>query len=472
MPASSLWPLPSSLSALGHVVFVCAGLLVYVLATRVGQQRRHPSAAVAWVVGIAAFPYLGIPLFLVFGTRKFARPAPRGRVPVAAASIPPSPPWATRLLCGLGVPAPVCNRSAAFHADGPAAYQALIELCAGARQQLDVGTFLLGNGRVGTGVAEALVAAASRGVRTRLLLDSVGSLKTSRTLLHQMEGSGVEVRRFMPLLHNPMRGRSNLRNHRKVAISDGRRLWSGGRNLADEYFAAEGAPGAWIDLSFVVDGDVTAQALAQFEQDWRASSGHSPADASPVPAPAKASDAAALSAQAQWIPSGPDRAEDTLHALLMTAAYQARRQIAAVTPYFVPDDALLDAWCTACHRGVEVVLVLPRRSNHRLADWARERALRRLVEAGGRVLLAGPMVHAKAIVIDADLALCGSVNLDSRSLFLNYEAMMAFYGAEEIAWLAQWIDELARQSTPHATRRPGWWRDLGEGIVRAIGFQL
>jgi cardiolipin synthase len=470
MPVRTMPVWLPNLSALEHGAFVVAGLLLYVLATRLGRQRRHPSAAIAWVLGIAAFPYVGVPLFLLFGTRKFARP-PRAAAGAVTPPVPTGAPrWAGRLLGGLGVAPPVALRAASFQPDGARALSGLLALCEAARERLDVGTYLLGNDQVGSAVAAALSAAAARGVVTRLLLDSVGSLTTSRQSLRRLQQAGVQVRRFMPLLHNPMRGRSNLRNHRKVVIADGIRLWSGGRNLADEYFAMHDGAGDWVDLSFVVDGAAATQAQRQFDDDWRGASGTVAAHAfEPV---ARAADDAASAALAQWIASGPDWPDDTLHALLMTAAYQANERVLAVSPYFVPDDALLDAWCTACRRGVKVDLIVPRRSNHHLADWARERALRSLVHAGGHVWLADTMVHAKVVVIDAQLALCGSLNLDSRSLFLNYEAMMAFYGAAEVEWLTAWADALLRRARPHAGDEPGLWRDLGEGIVRAVGFQL
>ena len=138
----------------------------------------------------------------------------------------------------------------------------------------------------------------------------------------------------------------------------------------------------------------------------------------------------------------------------------------------MPDDALLDAWCLACRRGVQVSLLVPQRSNHRLADWARERALRQLVAAGAQVWLAPGMLHAKGVLIDDELALCGSLNLDARSLFLNYEAMAVFYGAEEVRWLSDWYARQRAHAHPYAARRPSLAHDIFEGVVRAIGFQL
>jgi cardiolipin synthase len=460
------WPLP--ISPLQHGIFIACGLLLYILITRIGEQRRHPSAAIAWVLAIVAFPYAAIPLFLIFGTRKIRRPAPTNLAPCPFPLTDDAAFWASRLLRGLGVADAVHNASIRFHADGPQSHEALLQLFNQAEQRLDVSTYVLGNGRVSAGVVDALLAAVTRGVEVRLLIDWVGSLKTSRRLLSRLRAGGVELRQFMPLLHNPMHGRTNLRNHRKLAVADGRYLWSGGRNLADEYFLDQGGQAAWPDLSFVIDGSVAAQAAAQFEQDWQMASGRRNTPPAPRPGPAPSRSGAL----AQWVPSGPDQGEDTVHSLLIASAHHARHRILAVSPYFVPDEALLNAWCTACRCGVQLCLLVPQHSNHRLADWARERALRRLVEAGAQVYLSPTMVHAKAVVIDNHLALCGSVNLDSRSLFLNYEAMTAFYGSTEVDWLAQWIQTQVDQASPYPARRPNWWRELVEGLVIAVVFQL
>jgi cardiolipin synthase len=463
-----IWPF--SLSTLEHGAFVATGLLIYVVVTRISQQRRYPSSAMAWVIGIAAMPYLGIPLFLIFGTRKVIRPVAMTSAAIAAPHAGDVPDWAARLLAGLGVAPPAHNDTIAFHPDGLASHRALIELIENAHEHIEICTFILGSDTVGTGVGEVLIDAVERGVRVRLLIDAVGSFNLPRRMLRRLQRGGIDVRHFMPLLHNPIHGHTNLRNHRKLAIADGKRLWAGGRNLADEYFLDKPHQPAWVDLSFLVDGLLAGQAQTQFEQDWRTADGH--IGNHPCPAVQATPLQIGTGPLAQWIACGPDHADDTVYALLVSSVYHAKNHILVVTPYFVPDAALLDALCLACRRGVQVRLVMPKRSNHRLADLARERALRQLAGSGAKVYLAPWMVHAKAIVIDADIALCGSVNLDSRSLFLNYEEMTAFYGASEIAWLAAWIDRLANQGSPYQVKRPTWYRDVLEGIVRAVGFQL
>ena len=457
-----------SLTPLEHGAFVFVGLLIYVMVTRIGQQYRQPSAAIAWVMLIALLPYVGTPLFLIFGTRKLVRAPRRFVVRGPAAVGTEGPEWALTLLVALGVSPPVRNASIAFQGDGEDALRELLALIDGARERVDLGTFLMADDAVGAVVSAALVRAAARGVHARVLVDAIGGLRTSRRLVRELRAGGVQMRWFMPVLRNPVRGRTNLRDHRKLVVVDGESVWSGGRNLAAEYFLdAPGRP-AWRDLCFVVRGPLAAQALEVFDHDWNSAWGKSP-HAAPATEPPPGVDGGPV---AQLVPSGPDHADDTVHALLLASAYYARERILAVTPYFVPDDALLAAWCIACRRGVRLTLVVPQRSNHQMADLARERALRELVAAGAQVLLFPSMLHAKAVVVDGQLALCGSANLDGRSLFVNFELMTAFYGAGEIAWLAEWIDALARQSGPYDARLPSWGRDVLEGVVRSVGFQL
>lgn len=478
-----------ALTPLEHVAFVAAGLLTYLVVTRVRRQRRHPYAALAWVMGIAAFPYLGLPLFLVFGTRKVVRPAtPRQPAPAGPwAALAPL--WATRLLAALGVAGARPQAVVRFESDGEAALAQLQRVIGSARHTLDICTYVLGDDEVGAAVAAALADRARAGVRVRLLIDSIGSLKSARSHEAMLKNAGVRTRLFMPALGRPGRGRVNLRNHRKLLIADGAVVWSGGRNLANEYFIGRVGEPPWLDLSFAAEGALAAQAQALFDGDWRIARGarqalrlgyaerfarqqalEQPSDAADYAA-APSTDAT-VSSLAQWVPSGPDFHEDVLHALLVSAAFHAEQRLLLATPYYVPDEAVQEALVLAAKRGLQITLLLPRRSNHRLADWARGRAVRELVEAGVDVRLLPAMLHAKAVVVDDVLALCGSANLDSRSLFINYEAMAAFYGRAEIDWLADWINAHAAQAEPASAKPPSWLRDIGEGIVATLAFQL
>jgi cardiolipin synthase len=321
-------------------------------------------------------------------------------------------------------------------------------------------------------VVEHLLQKARRGVHVRLLLDGMGSLMERHPNLKPLVDAGGQVALFVSPLRSSLKGRSNLRDHRKLLVTDAvlatAHLWCGGRNMATAYF--EGVPGEspWRDLSFDLSGPLVRQAGALFERDWAFANGR------PLPLPAQLN----LSALpfsldgAQVVASGPDQADDTVYSLLVTAAYRARQRIALATPYFVPESALLMALCLAARRGVSVDLLLPVRSNHRLSDLARSRALRSLAGAGGRVWLAPGMMHAKLAVIDQSLALAGSANLDSRSLFLNYELMLAFHKTTDVRRFADWFDLERMTARPYVATQPGLIRDAAEGMLLWLGFQL
>lgn len=568
-----------------HAIFVLLSLLVYVSVTRIGHQRRAPSAAMAWVLLLVAFPYVGLPVFLMFGTRKLLRPGQRAPRRFDPASNPlcgipqteraPIDIWAGELLASMGMPPPAVGGKVSFQAQGEEALQAVIDLIDQARQQLRVATFLLGQDDQAERIVEALCRASARGVEVRLLLDAMGCLRVTAHQYEQLLAAGVWVRRYMPLLHNPVHGRANLRNHRKLLVADEQTVWAGGRNLAGEYFMGVGDEPAWLDLSFSIEGPLVAQAIEMFERDWRVgkrlparyrrravryrgtalarvvepmaqvadmpeqliaqvlartSSNASPsalsepskasdhsegmqgaesargamspdqaaldgeeagvlrsegelADARPAgdmsasvtPADGVPVDGTLLDARplvTQLLPSGPDLFDDTLYSLLLTAAFHAERRLLAVTPYFVPDEALMTALMMAARRGVQISLLIPAHSNHRLADVARMRALRQLAQVGAHIHLYPRMLHAKVVVIDEAMALAGSLNLDSRSFFLNYEMMVAFYRKTEVRWLSDWLEGHIAEARPYRGRPASWWKDILEGMVRAVAYQL
>ena len=472
------------------VMLAVLGLLVYLVTTRVRRQRRRPSAALAWVLAIVAVPYLGLPAFLIFGSRKVVRPgAPDRPAPLGVWNDPAlAPAWATRLLAALNVAGPVPAPAVAFQDDGAESLAALCALIDSAQRTLDICTYLLACDVVGRAIAQKLAERARAGVRVRLLVDAIGSWRAPRAHDDLLLPAGVQRRAFMPLLLNPRRGHTNLRNHRKFAIADGAQVWSGGRNLAAEYFTGKPRQPPWLDLSFTAQGLLALQAQAIFDGDWRIARGlRSPPRTSyaqrverllarrskALPDAAAGASAPPLAQPlAQWVPNGPDCHTDNLHALLVSAIVHAQQRVLIATPYCVPDEGLLDALTLTARSGVHVLLLIPERSNHHLADWARGRAIRQLAAAGGEVRLLPHMLHAKTVVVDDALALCGSANLDGRSLFINFEAMAAFYGPAQIRWLADWITRTAGNSPRVHPHPPAWWRDLLEGVVGAVAFQL
>ncbi len=457
-----------------HGIVVALGLVVYVGVARALPQRRDPSAAIAWVVALALVPYIAMPLYLMFGSRKLRMrdaPALPPTVLPAEGDDEAASLWARRLGRSMGLAPAAAYTALHVHADGGDARRAVLEIIDGAERTLDVCTFILARDGLGDEVSAALRRRAEAGVRVRLLIDGIGAWLGGRLDVATLRRSGVEVVKFVPPFRSILRGRANLRNHRKMVVADDARLWCGGRNFAAEYF--EGDPGrgieAWQDLSFDLGGALVARAHEQFEKDWAYATLR--IDVAPGRAVA-ARFGRTGEPLAQLIPSGPEQADDTVQALLLSGSFMAQRRILVVTPYFIPDATLLLGLSLAARRGVIVDIVLPRRSNHRLADVARHRPLRDLAAAGARIWFAPRMLHAKAVVVDEQIALAGSANLDLRSLFLNYELMIAFYEPADVARFAAWIERERGVAERFVAREPGLLRDLFEGLLLWLAFQL
>ena len=371
----------------------------------------------------------------------------------------------------MGLAAATPYEALAIHDDGAAARRAALEVIASAERTLDVCTFILARDRLGDEIAAALCAKAEQGVRVRLLIDGIGAWLGGKLDIAALRRSGVEVVKFVPPFRSILRGRANLRNHRKMLVADAMRLWCGGRNFAAEYF--EGDPGreggeVWHDLSFDLRGEIALRACDLFEKDW-AYAKRVVEEETCVVSHAVAPLAEPL---AQLVPSGPEQIDDTVQALLLSGCFMAKRRILAVTPYFIPDATLLMALSLAARRGVTVDIVLPRRSNHRLADVARHRPLRDLAAAGANIWSVPFMLHAKAVVFDDQLAIAGSANLDLRSLFLNYEMMVAFYEPVDVQRFSDWIECERLGAVRFHPREPTLLRDLAEGLLLWLAFQL
>jgi len=448
-----------------HGLIVVIGLLIYVLTTHSLQQRRTPAAAISWVLTIALIPYVGVPLYLLFGTRKLVHSGSHILGITPAPGLNSDDAWPRQLAASMGQPPVASYQKLRIHAEGKQALQSLWELIDSAEHELVMCTFILGRDAMGKELMARLIGKARGGVRIRLLIDGTGRMLGGVVNLHKLKAAGVQVALYGPILHVPFKSRANLRNHRKMLVADGVRLWCGGRNFAAEYFDGVRKRGPWKDLSFDLEGPLAFQARELFECDW--------AFATDSPKVERVQAVQIVREPlAQVIASGPDQSDDTVHNLLVTACFKARSRIAAVTPYFVPSDALLMALLLAARRGVIVDLILPRRSNHTMADFVRHRAIRELAVAGGRVWLAPYMLHAKAVVIDDGLALTGSANLDSRSLFLNYEMMVMFYDVADIRRFASFIEKHREAADRYLARKPGLLRDLTEGLVLWLAFQL
>jgi cardiolipin synthase len=241
----------------------------------------------------------------------------------------------------------------------------------------------------------------------------------------------------MSLLKHPIKNKINLRNHRKMIIIDNFSVVSGGINISSDYLSQKIDDNSWTDLSFIINGTATLHYCEIFKYDWE-----SQTDKELVIKKHKNRKQENKSI-IQVVPSGPDVDNDALYEAILYALFLAKKRVWIISPYFVPDGALMDALIIAKHRGIDIKLILPQNSDQILADISRSGFLRDLQKEGIEILLYKPkMLHAKAMLIDDDIAMIGSSNFDARSFFYNFEVMSFLYSKKDIIEVEKWVKTL------------------------------
>ena len=455
-----------STTLLSHHLSAVLGFgLALLLYAHLLLQKRPPASTWAWMIIFLFAPYIGIPVYLIFGGRKirWAMQA-KGTLYSEQASSSRHDPYsvAERIIVACGAPEASLGNRVKLLDSGVRAYNELCELISGARESIDIATYILGNDEVGQAITARLTEQARAGIKVRLLMDAMGCLTLPRRHLSELRDAGGRTAFFMPFLHLPFRGYSNLRNHRKIAIADGSRAMAGGMNIASEYMGPTPLTDRWKDLVLSIEGPSVVDLAEIFAKDWRFAT----KDKSPTPrlsAVEKGGDSVV-----QIVASGPDAAGDPLYDAYLTEIFRAEKRIWIVTPYFIPDSALARGLSLAAKRGLDVRVLVPRVSNHGLADLARGPVLRELETAGARVLgFRDGMVHAKATLIDGNIATVGSANLDMRSLFLNYEVGVFLYSRPDIDDLERWFHGLAAHCD-EGTQPVSHARDLWESAALLV----
>jgi cardiolipin synthase len=453
--------------ALAHLLSLVGFIMAILLLARAGEQRRPTGSVVAWLFAILLVPYIGVPLYLVFGGRKLRR-----RV-VSAARTRAAPELGVGrlaiMLSASGAAPPTRGNELALLTNGEIAFARIVELIQGARATIHISTLIFANDEVGQSLAAMLADKARGGVEVRLLVDALFEFRSSRTLVDRLRGAGVKVAWFMPLWSFSPRRRINLRLHRKAVVVDEERAIVGGMNLAREYMGPTPLPGRWRDLSILVRGPAVRDIETIFANDWLFATeenlSRTPARESDGVGPSEAADPAGPVVQV--VGSGPDVDSDRIYDAVLSGTFEAKRRLWVATPYFVPDEALLRALVLAVRRGVDVRVVVPRRSNHLTADLAGASFLRELSREGGKVHCYVPeMLHAKIVLIDDDLAILGSANMDMRSLFLNYEIALVITSRPEAAELEAWFRSVFTQCVELAV--PGRARAILEPVARLL----
>lgn len=410
-------------------------LLSWTMALGIVRERRPPAATLAWVALLVLLPVFGLLLYLLIGARKLPRRTHRPCQPELAleAVVPEAQADALdRMLRRFGIP-PATRGNALRITMAPEQARAdLLDVIGAAQQRLWVLMYSFEGDASGRAVLGELTAAARRGVDVRLMVDDLGSFGQLGSIRREFEASGGRIVHFKPVWYALTRRIANLRNHRKIVVADGALAWTGGRNVGDVYLDPKA--GHWLDLSAVVRGPVVAVMEEICRGDWQFGSG----DAT-CPAPGTAI-ANAGDATLQMLPSGPEHRDDLWQVSLIKACFEAQSRLWLATPYFVPDETVMNALLTAARSGVDVRILVPTRSDNLLVDFVARSYLREIQRSGvGVYRYDHGMMHAKVVLVDRSLGMFGSANIDARSLFLNYESTLIGYDEATIAPLEQFF---------------------------------
>jgi cardiolipin synthase A/B len=330
-------------------------------------------------------------------------------------------------------------------------------------------------GRVGE-IYSALARAAARGVICRVLVDAVGSapfLKSREAAgLRKM---GVKVVSSLPVgLFRMLFVRMDLRNHRKIIVIDGEIGYAGSMNLVDPaHFKAEAGVGRWVDAMARLRGPAVEVLNGAFLEDWELETDEGMAilETADIHAVAEQGDAVV-----QVLPSGPGLNRASIHQLLLSLLYSAEQELVLTTPYFVPDESIMTALVSASRRGVAVILNVPERLDSVLARYAGAACFEELLSAGVRIARYEPdLLHTKAITVDGRISVLGSVNIDMRSLWLNFEISLFIYDRACTTRVRALQESYLHDSVelhPPAWRQRPLTERAAEGVLRLLGPML
>lgn len=403
-------------------------------------QRRSPAAARTWLLLIFLAPWAGLVLYAFFGRaylpgrRLQLRQETSQRVRSAARDIvephgthpdlAPALMEVVKLAENLGDFPITRNNTIELLTDYDGSIDRLIGDVREARNHVHLLYYIFADDATGGRVADALIEATGRGVTCRLLIDSLGSKKARRSLVPRLRAAGVEVTILLPHRWFRLRGaRLDLRNHRKIAVMDGRVGYVGSQNVVDATFK-KGI--VYQELVARVTGPVVLELQGVFLIDRYFETEKALQEERNFPAPEWPG-----TSPAQVLPSGPSYPHANNQRLIVALVHAARQRVVITTPYFIPDEALSQALQTAALRGVEVHLVVSKKADQLLVGLAQPSYYEELLEAGVHIhRYREGFLHAKHLSIDDTIVLIGSSNMDLRSFQLNAEVTMLVYDPE------------------------------------------
>jgi len=446
-------------------------------------NKRDVRAATLWIATIWLIPLLGPMLYLALGVNRvrrraltlgvhgtLQRPSPDNLGepnPAAAEHLKMLASVVNRLVAQ---PLVAGNRIRPL-VNGDAAFPEMLTAIESAQKSISLASYIFDNDASGKKFADALGRAVQRGVQVRVLIDAAGVRYSWPPVTHRLKHLGVNVARFLPSLAPWRVATINLRNHRKSLIMDGTLAFTGGMNIRHGNVLQDQPKSPVQDLHFRVEGPVVTQLQEAFANDWAFTTSETLDGLIWFP---EVRECGGLVARV--ITDGPDADFEKLRWALLAALTEAQTSIQILTPYFLPDAALVTALNLAALRGVRVEIILPAKSNLPFVHWASRAMWWQVLEHGCQLWLAPPPFdHSKLMIVDGHWVLLGSANWDARSLRLNFELNLECYGREFAQEMAQVIAKKmagARKVTLAEVDRRPYPARLRDAIARLFSPYL
>jgi len=465
-----LWP---------QVVAVLTVAISLVASGHAVLYKRDTRSVVAWVGLIWLAPVVGAVLYVLLGINRIRRKAKALRAeaaPVQKAVLEEAD--ASRVLSGnenlaalsrlvgevVQLPLLAGNLVEPLNG-GDAAYEDMLEAIDDAKESVMLSTYIFDDDLAGRMFEMALVRALGRGVNICVIIDSMGARYSFPPIVRRLRKRGLNVARFLPTYVPRMMPFANLRNHRKIMVVDGVVGFTGGMNIRHGHMLDRNPRRPVKDLHFRVEGPVVAHLRETFAEDWYFCTGRRLEGEKWFPTLETRGEALA-----RGIPDGPDEDFEKLYWTMHGAMASARRAVKIMTPYFLPDQALITVMNIAALRGVEVDIVMPEKNNQPMVKWASTHMLWQVLQRGCRAWFSPPPFdHSKLMIVDEAWVLFGSGNWDPRTFRLNFEFNLECYDAKLASSLSGLVDETmrnARQVTLDDVNSRSFPVRLRDGVAR------
>ena len=434
-------------------------------------ERRSPQAVWTWLLLLYFIPIVGFILYLVIGqdfhkSRMFKAKEIEGELKYAVRKQeetiyrrqlrlvnPELNRFRDLILYNLEAGQAVLtdNNDIRIYTDGKEKFHALIEEMKQAKKYIHLQYYIIRSDELWQKIEPVLIAKAHEGVEVRVLFDSMGCRTMHNRDWERLEREGVQVAEFFPAFLGQLQLRMNYRNHRKIVVIDGRIGFVGGFNVGREYLGLDSKFGYWRDTHLCIEGAAVTSLAVRFVLDWNYAAkenlfqrdslfelpqyvrgGHDPV---------------------QIISSGPDSQTKTIHDNYLHLIHSAKDHVYIQTPYFIPDDSILDALKIASRAGIDVRIMIPCKPDHPFVYWATYSYIGDMVAAGAKCYVYNNgFLHAKTLSVDGMVACVGTANMDIRSFGLNFEVNATIYSERTVQKLERAFENDMNQCT-YITRK-------------------